>query len=180
MLDVICVSVRTAQYSTPALLTSTRLPLLHGTNWGSANGIMWVGSPHKWSPWWGAGSPSYPLTLFKASPFTVSQTAALRLHQLCCCAYRSYAEDAGWRNVDGNSICSKNYIYIHNFSCLLFKAVGFITLYFWGRQGGWRPWVTCIPRRSHGWVWLVWVCWYWTFSQYIFFIHLPLSLSSSL
>ncbi len=127
---------QSTQHYKEALLTSTRLPLFHRTNWGSANGIMWVGSPHKWSPWWGAGSPSYPLTLFKASPFTVTQTAALRLHQLCCCAYRSCAQGAGWCNVDGISLCSKNEIYINNFLKIIPKAVKLYYIYFWGRQGG--------------------------------------------
>lgn len=81
-------------YSAPSSLTyilerdTSALPSSHhsslGTNRRSANGIRADGNPHKWSPWWGLGSPSYPLTLFKALPFTVIQTAALRPILLCC------------------------------------------------------------------------------------------------
>lgn len=84
---------------------------------------MWVGSPHKWSPWWGEGSPSYPLTLFKALPFILSQTAPLKLQQLCCRAYRSCAQGAGWCNMDGISLCSKNEIYIHHLLKMIPEAV---------------------------------------------------------
>lgn len=109
----------------PALLTSARLPLFHKPNWGSANGIMWVGSPHKWSPWWGAGSPSYPLTLFKASPFTVSQTAALRQHRLCChCSGAELRVPADVTGIEYPFV-PKNEIYIRHFLKIISKAVWF-------------------------------------------------------
>lgn len=120
----------------PALPTSARLPLFHRTNWGSANGIMRVGSPHKWSPWWGVGSPSYPLTLFKALPFTVSQTATLRLFQLCCCPHRSCAQGTGWHYTDGISLCSKKMKFLSCIFLRLFlKRRGFMALYILRQTG---------------------------------------------
>ena len=127
---------------------------------------MWVGSPHKWSPWWGAGSPSYPLTLFKASPFTVSQTAALRLHRLRCRAYRSCALGASWRNADGISLCSKNEIYIHHFLKIIPKAgrLYYIVLL---RQTGRIKATGNMQTSEHHMVGLVW---YWFADTGLFFL----------
>lgn len=71
------------------------------------------------------GSPSYPLTLFKASPFTVSQTAALRQHQLCC--QSSGAELKALADVTGIEypFVPKNEIYICYFLQIISKAVWF-------------------------------------------------------
>lgn len=80
-LTVLLVSVHTA-VKCRVLLTSARLPGFLRTNWGSPNGIIWVVCHHKWSPQSGAGSPGYPLTLFKAKPFTVRQTAVLTVPAL--------------------------------------------------------------------------------------------------
>lgn len=80
-LTVMLVLVHTA-VKCRVLLTSARLPGFLRTNWGSPNGIIWVVCHHKWSPQSGAGSPGYPLTLFKAKPFTVRQTAVLTVPAL--------------------------------------------------------------------------------------------------
>lgn len=132
-----CDVFQSTQQSTPALLTSARLPLFHRTNWESANGIMRVESPHKWSPWWGAGSPNYPLTLFKALPFTVSQTAALRLQQsstvvLVGAVLRALADVTG---MAFPFVAKMKFIFVIFWRFFL-KQSGFIALYCWGRQWG--------------------------------------------